>query len=66
MSLGSPGQPFFWDNWGDLRFVIEELGNSGPLDPFRLTDMFLKRAVRQKSPLFSQASRFSVMRIRRR
>jgi hypothetical protein len=48
---GSPGQPFFWDNWGDLRSVIEELGNSGPLDRFRLTDMFLKRAMRQKGPL---------------
>lgn len=48
---GSPGQPFFWDNWGDLRSVIEELCNSGPLDPFRLTDMFLKKAMRQKGPL---------------
>jgi hypothetical protein len=47
----SPGQPFFWDNWGDLRSVIEELSNSGPLDPFRLTDMFLKKAMRQKGPL---------------
>jgi hypothetical protein len=48
---GSPGQPFFWDNWGDLKSAIEALGNSGPLDPFRLTDMLLKKAMRQKSPL---------------
>jgi hypothetical protein len=48
---GSPGQPFFWDNWGDLRYVIEEFGNSAPLDPFRLTDMLLKRTMRQKDPL---------------
>jgi hypothetical protein len=31
--------------------VIEEFGNADPLDPFRLTDMFLKRAMRQKDPL---------------
>lgn len=48
---GSPAQPFFWDNWGDLKSVIEALGISGPLDPFRLTRMFLKRAMRQKNPL---------------
>src|SRR5208282_1571719 len=48
---GSPGQPFFWDNWGDLKAVIEELGNSSPLDPFHLTRMFLKKAMRQKDPL---------------
>lgn len=30
---GSPGQPFFWQNWGDLKSMIEELGNSSPLDP---------------------------------
>ena len=48
---GSPGQPFFWENWGDLKSVIEELGISSPLDPFSLTRMFLKRAMRQKDPL---------------
>ena len=46
-----PGQPFFCNNWGDLKSVIEELGNSGPLDPFSLTRMFLKQAMRQKNPL---------------
>jgi hypothetical protein len=51
LPAGSPGQPFFWDNWGDLKSAIEELGNSGPLDPFSLTRMFLKRATRQKNPL---------------
>lgn len=48
---GSPGQPFFWENWGDLRSVIEQSGNSSPLDPFHLTRMFLKKAMRQKNPL---------------
>jgi hypothetical protein len=49
---GSQGQPFFWENWGDLRSVIEELGsNSSPLDPFNVTRMFLKKAIRQKTPL---------------
>jgi hypothetical protein len=51
LPLRSPGQPFFWENWGDLKSVIEELGNSGPLDSFRLTDMFLKKAMRQKNSL---------------
>jgi hypothetical protein len=48
---GSPGQPFFWENWGDLKSVIEELGNSSPLDPFNLTRVFLKKAMCQKDPL---------------
>ena len=48
---GTPRQPFFWENFGDLKSVIEELGNSGPLDPFRLTELFLKRVMRQKNPL---------------
>ena len=51
LPLGSPGQPFFWENWRDLKAVIEELGNSSPLDPFHLTRMFLKKAMRQKDPL---------------
>jgi hypothetical protein len=51
LPLGSPGQPFFWENWGDLKSVIEELGNSSALDPFHLTRMFLKKATRQKDPL---------------
>jgi len=48
---GSPGQLFFWENWGDLKSAIEELGNSSPLEPFHLTRMFLKKAMRQKNPL---------------
>lgn len=51
LPLGSPGQPFFWENWGDLKSVIEKLGNSSALDPFHLTRMFLKKATRQKDPL---------------
>jgi hypothetical protein len=48
---GSPGRQFFCDNWGDLKAVVQELGDSTPLDPFGLTRMFLKRAMRQKNPL---------------
>jgi len=51
LSPGSPGQQFFWDNWGDLRSVIEGSGDSGPADSFNLTRMFLKSAMRQKNPL---------------
>lgn len=51
LPLGSPGQPFFWENWGDLKSVIEELGNSSALDPFHVTRMFLKKSTRQKDPL---------------
>ncbi len=48
---GSPGRQFFWDNFRDLRLVIEESGDSEPADSFNLTRMFLKSAMRQKNPL---------------
>jgi hypothetical protein len=51
LPAGTLGRQFFWDNWGDLRTVIEELGNSSLQDPFRLTRTFMERAMRQKNPV---------------
>ena len=51
LSPDSPGRQIFWNNFGDLKSAIEEFGNSSLLDPFRLTDLFLKKARRQKNQL---------------